>query len=55
MVVLGARGIDDERIRTLRVACASQGIALTRLTVGIEDLIVPFSTGASRTGNPHAG
>jgi FlaA1/EpsC-like NDP-sugar epimerase len=55
MVVLGARSIDAERISTLRVACASQGIALTRLTVGIEDLIVPFSAGASRTGNPHAG
>ncbi len=55
LVVIGARNIDAERIRSLRAACASQGIALTRLTVGMEDLIVPFSQGASRTGNPHAG
>ena len=55
LVIIGARNIDAERIRSLRAACASQGIALTRLTVGMEDLIVPFSQGASRTGNPHAG
>ena len=55
LVVIGARNVDAERIRSLRAACASQGIALTRLTVGMEDLIVPFSQGASRTGNPHAG
>jgi UDP-GlcNAc:undecaprenyl-phosphate GlcNAc-1-phosphate transferase len=50
MVVIGARSIDPERIRNLRVACASHGVALTRLTVGIEDMIVPFGATASRGG-----
>jgi len=54
MVVIGARSIDPERIRNLRVACASHGVALTRLTVGIEDMIVPFGATASR-GGPSAG
>jgi len=53
MVVIGARSIDPERIRNLRVACASHGVALTRLTVGIEDMIVPFGATASR-GGPNA-
>ena len=47
MVVIGARSIDPERIRNLRAACASHGVALTRLTVGIEDMIVPFGATAS--------
>jgi len=50
LVVIAARRMDAERVRALRSACASHGIALTRLTVGIEDLIVPFNAGASRTG-----
>jgi UDP-GlcNAc:undecaprenyl-phosphate/decaprenyl-phosphate GlcNAc-1-phosphate transferase len=54
MVVIGARTIDPERIRNLRLACASRGVALTRLTVGIEDMIVPFAATASR-GGPGAG
>jgi UDP-GlcNAc:undecaprenyl-phosphate GlcNAc-1-phosphate transferase len=54
MVVIGARSIDSDRIRNLRVACASHGVALTRLTVGIEDMIVPFGATASR-GGPGAG
>jgi UDP-GlcNAc:undecaprenyl-phosphate GlcNAc-1-phosphate transferase len=54
MVVIGARSIDPERIRNLRVACASNSVALTRLTVGIEDMIVPFGATASR-GGPSAG
>ncbi|PYR38873.1 MAG: glycosyl transferase, partial [Acidobacteria bacterium] len=44
LVVIAARSIEADRIRRLRAACASRGIALTRLTVGIEDLIVPFNT-----------
>ena len=55
LVVIAARNLDADRIRTVRTACASRGIALTRLTVGIEDLIVPFTPGASRSGTPHAG
>ena len=51
LVVIAARSIEADRIRRLRAACASRGIALTRLTVGIEDLIVPFNTGASRPAN----
>ena len=54
MVVIGARSIDPERIRNLRVACASNSVAMTRLTVGIEDMIVPFGATASR-GGPSAG
>jgi UDP-GlcNAc:undecaprenyl-phosphate GlcNAc-1-phosphate transferase len=53
LVVIAARGIGADRIRGLRSTCASRGIALTRLTVGIEDLIVPFNATA-RSGNPHA-
>ena len=55
LVVIAARNIDADRVRALRTACAGRGIALTRLTVGIEDLIVPFTPGASRTGAPHVG
>jgi UDP-GlcNAc:undecaprenyl-phosphate/decaprenyl-phosphate GlcNAc-1-phosphate transferase len=54
LVVVSARTIDIERMRVLRSTCASRGISLTRLTVGIEDLIVPFNA-AARSGNPHAG
>jgi hypothetical protein len=54
MVVIGARSIDPERIRNLRAACASHGVALTRLTVGIEDMIVPFGATASRGGGSSA-
>ena len=50
LVVIAARRMDAERVRALRSACASHGIALTRLTVGIEDLIVPFNAGTSRSG-----
>src|SRR5262245_14821001 len=55
MVVIGARSIDPERIRSIRIACASRGVALTRLTVGIEDMIVPFSATASRGGGSSIG
>src|SRR5262249_31570065 len=42
LVVLAARTIDAERIRALRSACASHTVALTRLSIGLEDLIVAF-------------
>src|SRR5262249_20049122 len=48
LVVLGARNIDVERVRAVRAACAANGVALTRLTVGMEDLIVPFDSAAGR-------
>jgi len=48
LVVLAARDIDAERVRTIRTACATNGIALTRLTIGMEDLIEPFDNSAVR-------
>ena len=51
LVVIAARRMDADRLGTLRAACASRGIALTRLTVGIEDLIVPFNQGAKAIKN----
>jgi UDP-GlcNAc:undecaprenyl-phosphate GlcNAc-1-phosphate transferase len=41
LVVVSTRAMHPDRIRALRAACAANGIALTRLHVGLEDLVVP--------------
>ena len=50
LVVISAQNMDPDRIRTLRLACASKTVALTRLTIGMEDLIVPFDSSTVRIG-----
>jgi hypothetical protein len=48
LVVVSTRGLEPERMRDLRTACAANHVALTRLQVGLEDLIVPVDSGSGR-------
>ena len=42
-VVIGARELDPNRLRELRALCARSGVALTRLMLGLEELVVVTS------------
>jgi UDP-GlcNAc:undecaprenyl-phosphate GlcNAc-1-phosphate transferase len=42
LVVVSTRTLAADRLRELRSACAANGVALTRLQVGLEDLVVPI-------------
>ena len=39
-VVISARSLDQDRLAELRTLCARHGVALTRLTLGLENLVV---------------
>jgi hypothetical protein len=39
-VVIGARELDANRLSELRALCARTGIALSKLNLGLEDLVV---------------
>jgi UDP-GlcNAc:undecaprenyl-phosphate GlcNAc-1-phosphate transferase len=39
-IVISARSLDQDRLGELRALCARHGVALTRLTLGLEDLVV---------------
>jgi FlaA1/EpsC-like NDP-sugar epimerase len=42
-VVIGARQLDGNRLTELRALCARSGVALSRLHLGLEDLVVVTS------------
>ena len=42
-VVIGARSLDHNRLLELRTLCARHGVALTRLMLGLEELVVVTS------------
>ena len=50
-VVISARSLDQDRVGELRTLCARHGVALTRLTLGLEDLVVV--TAETPQARPH--